>query len=123
MSAWTSAGPARAEVMNQRLSAAGRPGPGGRALVDLDRAVHPALALQLDVPVLPASHGLALSWVGSGRLIFSLNYGDEDFEAVVQRFVEAGREMLADGWWWDSPQLTNRGIRRGILGEMLRQRL
>jgi glutamate-1-semialdehyde 2,1-aminomutase len=68
------------------------------------------------------AQGLALSWVGSGRLIFSLNYGDDDFEAVVQRFVEAGREMLADGWWWDNPRLTNRGIRRGILHEMLKQR-
>jgi glutamate-1-semialdehyde 2,1-aminomutase len=26
--------------------------------------------------------GLALSWVGTGRLIFSLNYDDADFDAV-----------------------------------------
>ena len=31
--------------------------------------------------------GLALSWVGTGRLIFSLNYTDADFAEVADRFV------------------------------------
>lgn len=69
------------------------------------------------------AHGLALSWVGSGRLIFSLNFSDADFEAVVQRFVAAARQMQADGWWWHDGQLTNRHIRRGLLREMLARRL
>ena len=64
-------------------------------------------------------HGLALSWVGTGRLIFSLNYSDADFEAVVQRFVAAGHQMQQDGWWWQSPTLTNKLIRRRILKETL----
>lgn len=64
-------------------------------------------------------HGLALSWVGTGRLIFSLNYSDADFEAVVQRFVAAGHQMQQDGWWWQSPALTNKLIRRRILKETL----
>jgi glutamate-1-semialdehyde 2,1-aminomutase len=68
------------------------------------------------------AHGLALSWVGTGRLIFSLNYSDADFDAVVQRFVAAGLEMQADGWWWHDMRLTNRAIRRGILRELLAQR-
>jgi glutamate-1-semialdehyde 2,1-aminomutase len=63
------------------------------------------------------THGLALSWVGTGRLIFSLNYSDADFEAVLQKFVLAAEEMKADGWWWQSPMLTNKGIRRSILKE------
>ena len=67
-------------------------------------------------------HGLALSWVGTGRLIFSLNYGDEDFDAVLQKFVAAAREMQADGWWWTAPGLSNGAIRRRILGELLRHR-
>ena len=37
--------------------------------------------------------GLALSWVGTGRLIFSLDYTDADFEAVAERFVAAARAM------------------------------
>ena len=61
--------------------------------------------------------GLALSWVGTGRLIFSLNYSDADFEAVVQRFVLAATQMKNDGWWWHSPELTNKSIRRSILKE------
>ena len=64
-------------------------------------------------------HGLALSWVGTGRLIFSLNHSDADFEAVVERFVLAGRDMQAHGWWWPNPALTNKAIRRGILRELL----
>jgi glutamate-1-semialdehyde 2,1-aminomutase len=64
-------------------------------------------------------HGLALSWVGTGRLIFSLNYSDADFEAVVQRCVLAARQMQQDGWWWHTPTLTNRSIRRRILKETL----
>ena len=67
-------------------------------------------------------HGLALSWVGSGRLIFSLNYGEADFDAVGQCFVSAAREMQADGWWWDNAGQTNQSIKRGIFKEMLRQR-
>lgn len=68
-------------------------------------------------------HGLALSWVGTGRLIFSLNYGDEDFEAVMHKFVAAACEMQADGWWWTPPGLSNGAIRRRILSELLRHRV
>jgi glutamate-1-semialdehyde 2,1-aminomutase len=64
-------------------------------------------------------HGLALSWVGTGRLIFSLNYSDDDFETVVQRFVMAATQMKNDGWWWHSPELTDNRIRRSILKETL----
>jgi glutamate-1-semialdehyde 2,1-aminomutase len=65
------------------------------------------------------AQGLALSWVGSGRLIFSLNYSEEDFDEVVRRFVAAARAMQADGWWHEVPGLTQKSIRRGILREML----
>jgi hypothetical protein len=34
--------------------------------------------------------GIALSWVGTGRLIFSLNFTDADFDDFCQRFVRAG---------------------------------
>ena len=33
------------------------------------------------------AEGLALSWVGTGRLIFSLNYTEADYQAVADRFV------------------------------------
>ena len=66
--------------------------------------------------------GLLLSWVGTGRMVFSLNYTDADFEAVCQRFVAAAQQMQADGWWWQDSALTNKAIRRGLLREMLSHR-
>jgi glutamate-1-semialdehyde 2,1-aminomutase len=69
------------------------------------------------------AEGLALSWVGSGRLIFSLNYSDADFLAVAERFVAACRAMEADGWWWNAPQATNKSIKRRILRELLAHRM
>ena len=65
------------------------------------------------------AEGLALSWVGTGRFIFSLNYGDSDFDAVCERFVAAAKTMEADGWWWTPPGASNKGVRRRILREML----
>jgi glutamate-1-semialdehyde 2,1-aminomutase len=67
-------------------------------------------------------HGLALSWVGTGRMIFSLNYTDEDFLEVCNRFVAATLEMQSDGWWDAPARVSNRGIRRGILKEALLHR-
>ena len=68
------------------------------------------------------AEGLALSWVGTGRLIFSLNYTDADFAEVAERFVIAAKKMKQDGWWWHDASLTNRSIRRQILKEMFTRR-
>jgi glutamate-1-semialdehyde 2,1-aminomutase len=68
------------------------------------------------------AEGLALSWVGTGRLIFSLNYSDADFAEVAKRLVAAAGKMKADGWWWHDASLTNKSIRRQILKEMLASR-
>lgn len=67
------------------------------------------------------AEGLALSWVGTGRLIFSLDFSDEDFEEFASRFLRGARAMEADGWWWTPPGLTNQGIRRRLLREALRR--
>ena len=66
--------------------------------------------------------GLMLSWVGTGRYIFSHNYSDADFNEVVERFVQAARQMQADGWWWESPELSNKTIKRRVLKEMVAAR-
>ena len=65
------------------------------------------------------AEGLALSWVGTGRLIFSLNYTDADFAEVAERFVRAAEKMKRDGFWWHDASLTNKAIKRQILKEML----
>jgi glutamate-1-semialdehyde 2,1-aminomutase len=65
------------------------------------------------------AEGIALSWVGTGRLLFSLNYTNADFTEVAQRFVAAARAMQRDAWWWSPPSATNGSIRRRILREMV----
>lgn len=65
------------------------------------------------------ANGLSLSWIGSGRLIFSHNYNDQDFERVVDSFVSAARAMQEDGWWWTAPQQTNRSVQKQIMLDML----
>ena len=69
------------------------------------------------------AEGLALSWIGTGRLIFSLNYTDADLAAVADRFVAAAKAMQADGWWWSNPQITNKTIKRTVLREIIMHRL
>ncbi|MDP9008514.1 MAG: aminotransferase class III-fold pyridoxal phosphate-dependent enzyme [Pseudomonadota bacterium] len=66
--------------------------------------------------------GLALSWVGTGRLIFSLNFTEDEFTAVADRIVSAAEEMQRDGWWWSDAQLTNKAIKRRVLKEMFQAR-
>jgi glutamate-1-semialdehyde 2,1-aminomutase len=64
------------------------------------------------------AEGLTLSWVGTGRIIFSLNYTDTDFAQVEDRFMAAARTMHEDGWWACAALPTNRSIRRRILREV-----
>jgi len=68
------------------------------------------------------AEGLALSWVGTGRLIFTIDYTDADFETVAARILAATAQMAADGWWWSDAALTNKAIRRRVLKEILRAR-
>jgi glutamate-1-semialdehyde 2,1-aminomutase len=66
--------------------------------------------------------GISLSWVGTGRLIFSLNYTDAEFAEVADRILSAARAMQQDEWWWAESQLTNKSIRRRVFKEMLQAR-
>jgi glutamate-1-semialdehyde 2,1-aminomutase len=61
------------------------------------------------------AEGLALSWVGTGRLIFSLDIDDALFAEIVRRFAAAVRAMMADGWWDTPGGLTNKALRRGLM--------
>ncbi|MBU3562160.1 aminotransferase class III-fold pyridoxal phosphate-dependent enzyme [Polynucleobacter hallstattensis] len=63
--------------------------------------------------------GLALSWIGTGRFIFSLNYSDADMAIVQEKFIRAAQAMKQDGWWWNEGGLTNKIIKRQILREMI----
>ena len=68
------------------------------------------------------AEGLALSWVGSGRIIFSLKYSADDYAEVADRFVAAARAMAKDGWWW-APEGGAKPLGRRIALEMISHRL
>jgi glutamate-1-semialdehyde 2,1-aminomutase len=61
---------------------------------------------------------LALSWVGTGRFIFSHAYRDEDFREVADRIERAAEKMAEDGWWWNAG-LSDADIERRILKRLL----
>lgn len=69
------------------------------------------------------AEGLALSWVGSGRVIFSLDYTPQEFEEVAARIVRAAHRMSAAGWWW-APEVANprRALRLGFACQLLQAR-
>ena len=47
------------------------------------------------------AEGLTMSWIGTGRFIFSHDLNDSDFAEIANRFVAAAQAMQADGWWWN----------------------
>jgi glutamate-1-semialdehyde 2,1-aminomutase len=61
--------------------------------------------------------GITMSWVGSGRFLFSHDFTEADFAEFMERFVAAAEMMAADGWWWTSAQLTAKAINRRVLRE------
>ena len=64
------------------------------------------------------AEGIALSWIGTGRLIFSLACTDDEFDRIAEKFVAASRCMRDDGWW--APIIaTNKEIRRRLLRDLL----
>ena len=68
------------------------------------------------------AEGLALAWIGTGRLIVSHDYTERDVQAVADRVVAAARAMRADGWFWCPADATSATVRRRILGEIVAAR-
>ncbi len=109
----------REELMNARLQAAGVPVQvAGMSSVWTVLYTQPASFNWLFQHYL-RFEGVALSWVGSARIIWSLNFSDAEFEQVVQCFERAAKAMQADGWWWTDGVSTNKTIKRRLLREML----
>jgi glutamate-1-semialdehyde 2,1-aminomutase len=55
--------------------------------------------------------GINLSWVGTGRLNFSLDFTAEDMVEVRERMMKACRRMKADGWWYYDPKAPKLAIK------------
>merc|ERR1712096_173765 len=47
--------------------------------------------------------GINLSWVGTGRLLFSLDWQKADYDRLRERLLSACQEMKKGGWW-ESPK-------------------
>lgn len=62
--------------------------------------------------------GLALSWVGTGRLIFPINLDDITFRRFINRFSVACSNMQAGGWW-ECP-MDRKALKRTLLKETVR---
>ena len=45
------------------------------------------------------AEGLALSWVGTGRCLFSLDWKEDNYNLLLQRMLVACEEMKKGGWW------------------------
>jgi glutamate-1-semialdehyde 2,1-aminomutase len=43
--------------------------------------------------------GINLSWVGSGRLLFSLDWQKSDYDRLLERLLIACESMQKGGWW------------------------
>jgi glutamate-1-semialdehyde 2,1-aminomutase len=113
---------ARARLLNERLRAAGLP----VQVTNLSSIwtvsyLQPSRYNWMFQYYLRAA-GLALSWVGTGRFIFTIDYTDADFEEVAARILAAAVQMHSEGWWWSDAALTNKAIRRRVLKEILRAR-
>lgn len=67
------------------------------------------------------AEGLALSWVGTGRLIFPLTLDEAAFATITSRFVAAAAAMARDGWWWTDP--ASAASRPPIARQVLRETL
>jgi glutamate-1-semialdehyde 2,1-aminomutase len=108
----------RAAQLNQGLEGAGLPVRVGAMSTVWAVGFTQASRYHWMLPYYLREQGLALSWVGTGRLIFSLNYGDAEFDEVARRFVAGCQAMQADGWWWQQEGQTKKSIQRRILREM-----
>lgn len=67
------------------------------------------------------AEGLHLSWVGTGRFIFPIDFSDDDMAEVEARIVAAARRMSADGWWWRDATSAGRPTFRRLMTKRLVQ--
>merc|ERR1712146_793344 len=58
--------------------------------------------------------GINLSWVGTGRLLFSLDWKEDDYDRLRERLLAACKEMKKGGWW----ELPKANIKVSLAKEM-----
>lgn len=68
------------------------------------------------LPFYLREQGLLLSWVGTGRLVWSLDYREAEVDEVLRRMLAACAAMKADGWWDAAPAAPQ--LKRQLLREL-----
>ncbi len=64
-------------------------------------------------------HGVALSWVGTGRFIFNFSYTESEFEQVMDAVLKAATDMKNGGWWTLPEGTTAARVQKQLIKEML----
>lgn len=67
------------------------------------------------------AEGVALSWVGTGRCLFSLDFKPADYDALLAKLLAAATRMRDDGWWYAG--VTSQQIKRRMGAEFAKQLL
>jgi glutamate-1-semialdehyde 2,1-aminomutase len=67
------------------------------------------------------AEGINLSWVGTGRCLFSMDFTANEFDVVRERLVRAGQRMCADKWWLSDEEQPDqeKTIRARLLEDMV----
>jgi glutamate-1-semialdehyde 2,1-aminomutase len=67
------------------------------------------------------AEGMALSWVGTGRCMTSMDFSLDDYRALQEKLLQAAHHMRRDGWWLNAEQHPEREkhMRQRLLREML----
>ena len=65
------------------------------------------------------AQGLCISWIGSGRLIMSHDFSEEEYDIVMNKIVLAAEKMKNDGWWWQALNISNKSIKRQVIREFI----
>ena len=67
------------------------------------------------------AEGVNLSWVGTGRCMFNLDFNEDDLRDLTMAIVNAGTRMRADKWWLDGAEHPRRAqdIKLEVARDML----
>ena len=62
---------------------------------------------------------MALSWVGTGRLNFSMDFTDADLKELQVRMLKACKRMSDGGWWWHDPNRSGATMKLQLVKEIV----
>ena len=67
------------------------------------------------------AEGVTLSWVGTGRCLSSMDFTNDDYQALQEKLLNAARQMKSDAWWLTAKEYPGRekNMRTRLIREML----